>query len=447
MLDYLLTLIKKGGDRVDASISEKEESSVTVKGTRKKGFIAQKPEKCTNHGKGCKSETNGVIPEFKQYKNGSWQVTCLSCLVYGREKDKKIREKKKAKMDGKKEESFGAIDGTPTHCSNEINGKGCTSKRHGLVPEFKRMLNGRWYKTCDRCQVANRETKKKSAKRHAKEAEQQGKQLCDRCYRYLDVCAFAKNEDGKNKSKCIECYEMQSRQNKSSTNRKIQNICDHARYRKCTILVTYEEIEMVMRMFCVYCGIINENGMNGLDRIDSSIREYRKGNVVPCCGRCNRTKGVLSVDVFIKRIYHYAFHHCHSSTVPGKEFREAFENPNPKRRLHSAISRDAKRDGYECHFTREQYEEALDDQRCDICKINPSTSIIRYRRDRDLSLDNFSRVCKCCGPMFLHIASCELPTLAKTIVLHSEKTGLLKKIESGQPIFVFEEDAKCSNEE
>ena len=445
VLVCLLTLIKKGGNTIDASISKQEESSVSVKENRKR-FVSEKPEKCTNHGNGCRSKTNGVVPEFKQNKNGSWKVACLACLAYYREIDKKRKAKNRALIEADTEESSIDLDGPPSHCSNEIH-RVCFSKRQGLVPEFQRMRNGRWYKICKRCRIESYERRKKWMKRHSEEAEHQGKKFCERCFRYLDDCAFAKNEVGENKSTCIECCEMRTRYYKLSTNCKIQSICDRAKHRKCTVSMTHEEMGRIIRMLCIYCGINNENGMNGLDRIDSSIRVYEKDNVVPCCGRCNVTKGVLSVDVFIKRMYHYAFQHCDSNTVPGKEFREAFENPNVKRRSYSAITGEAKRDGFECHFTREQYEKALDDRLCDICKINPSTSIIRYRRDRDLSLDNFSRVCKCCSSMLPSVAPSELPALAKTIVLHSEKTGLLNKIESGQPIFVFEEDAKCSNEE
>lgn len=429
---------------IDASIS-KQEASVSVKWKRKKGFIAQKPGKCTNHGKGCRSKTNGVAPVFKQQKNGSWQVTCLACQAYKRENCRKRKLKRQAKMEVEEEVSSGAIDGTPTHCSNEIYGR-CISKKQGLLPEFQRMRNGKWYKTCDRCQVVHREVTKSIKKLHSMDAQNQGKHYCDRCNRYLDNCAFDKNENGKNKHNCIKCCEERLRNVNFSTSPRIQDVFSREQRGKCTVLMTYEELERIVRLACLYCGAINF-GMSGFDRIDSHIREYRKDNVVPCCGRCNRTKGVLSVDVFIKRMYHFVFHHCHSITVPGKEFREAFENPNTERRTYTAITQDAKRDGYEFHFTREQYEKTLDDQLCDICKINPSTSIIRYRRDRDLSPDNFSRVCKCCGPMFPNVSPCELPTLAKTIVLHSETIGLLNKIESGDPIFVFEEDTICSNEE
>lgn len=49
---------------------------------------------------------------------------------------------------------------------------------------------------------------------------------------------------------------------------------------------------------CTYCGEINPSGFNGVDRIDNTLKEYKKDAVVPCCWNCNRAKGELSVKDF-----------------------------------------------------------------------------------------------------------------------------------------------------
>jgi hypothetical protein len=46
---------------------------------------------------------------------------------------------------------------------------------------------------------------------------------------------------------------------------------------------------------CHYCNYYNEEKMNGIDRVDSSLG-YTYDNVVPCCTYCNMAKGSKSLD-------------------------------------------------------------------------------------------------------------------------------------------------------
>ncbi len=62
---------------------------------------------------------------------------------------------------------------------------------------------------------------------------------------------------------------------------------------------------------CIYCGIPAGKAMIlGLDRVDSSVKEYVVGNIVPCCKICNISKNELSLDEWrhwIKRVHNYTF--------------------------------------------------------------------------------------------------------------------------------------------
>lgn len=40
---------------------------------------------------------------------------------------------------------------------------------------------------------------------------------------------------------------------------------------------------------------------NGIDRIDSSLG-HEPGNVLPCCGICNRMKGDMPLEEFLARV-------------------------------------------------------------------------------------------------------------------------------------------------
>lgn len=66
---------------------------------------------------------------------------------------------------------------------------------------------------------------------------------------------------------------------------------------------------MLTKMQCEYCGaepsqIITGSRhrgnyiYNGIDRIDNKLG-YIKGNVVPCCWQCNKSKADMSRDMFI----------------------------------------------------------------------------------------------------------------------------------------------------
>lgn len=61
--------------------------------------------------------------------------------------------------------------------------------------------------------------------------------------------------------------------------------------------LTLEKWSSLMDGVCHYCG--SEGG--GVDRIDSN-KGYEVGNVVPCCGICNRMKLNHSTDFFYNHI-------------------------------------------------------------------------------------------------------------------------------------------------
>lgn len=92
----------------------------------------------------------------------------------------------------------------------------------------------------------------------------------------------------------------------------------HARDRGFRFELTYEEVDGLIRQPCRYCGDPAGNTKrtkncrdgfrhNGLDRADSS-GHYTIGNVVPCCGLCNRAKRDTSEAAFINWAVRIARH-------------------------------------------------------------------------------------------------------------------------------------------
>lgn len=82
----------------------------------------------------------------------------------------------------------------------------------------------------------------------------------------------------------------------------------HASDRKIVWCLSPEQVGRIVRMPCHYCGVVGGNTKktknhpgfrhNGIDRVDSSLA-YTIGNVVPCCGMCNRAKRDIPRDEFI----------------------------------------------------------------------------------------------------------------------------------------------------
>jgi hypothetical protein len=83
----------------------------------------------------------------------------------------------------------------------------------------------------------------------------------------------------------------------------------HAKSRGLDWHINRDQASELIREPCHYCGAIAGNikktknypqgfPYNGLDRADNS-QGYLVGNVVPCCGVCNRAKGTRTAEEFI----------------------------------------------------------------------------------------------------------------------------------------------------
>ena len=83
-----------------------------------------------------------------------------------------------------------------------------------------------------------------------------------------------------------------------------------------------EEYVKLVETPCNYCGIMQEKGFNGIDRIDSTIG-YIKDNCVSCCAMCNYMKGCLDKDIFIQRVEHIV---SYNKLAEGKLFPNSFKD-------------------------------------------------------------------------------------------------------------------------
>lgn len=65
--------------------------------------------------------------------------------------------------------------------------------------------------------------------------------------------------------------------------------------------LTNEQFNAIVSQPCHYCGKESTppKHYNGLDRLDSTVRVYKKGTCVSCCGTCNVAKWRFSEDRFL----------------------------------------------------------------------------------------------------------------------------------------------------
>jgi hypothetical protein len=96
----------------------------------------------------------------------------------------------------------------------------------------------------------------------------------------------------------------------ASFNDLINRYRNSARNRGHTYNLDRERFRELTKMRCAYCGaepsqrhhpVVGVNGAYvymGIDRIDND-KGYEEGNVVPCCGICNRSKGTMTQAEFV----------------------------------------------------------------------------------------------------------------------------------------------------
>jgi hypothetical protein len=157
---------------------------------------------------------------------------------------------------------------------------------------------------------------------------------------------------------------------------------------------TYTDIT---KQTCFYCGEMDRNGFNGVDRVDNDIG-YTHENSVPCCRDCNYMKGNVSVDVFNNRIEHIL---KTQKKIEGGEYHpECFPDHlqiNYGIYKHGAIIRN-----YPFELTEQEFDQIVK-QNCYICNKPCSkkhcNGIDRINNEMGYFMGNVASCCKECNFM------------------------------------------------
>ena len=276
------------------------------------------------------------------------------------------------------------------------------------------------YKSCPDCLEKERE--RDNAKRAAVTGEiVDGKKQCTVCCKFKPV-----NEYFETKT-CLQCREEFKKQNEKRDKEhvnEIQRIASQKPERKAvknewvksnpekvalkhlnkrnrhypgSIDLTKEQFETIIKQPCYYCGIMQEKGFNGIDRMDST-KGYEIDNCVSCCTDCNLMKGAVDNITFIQRVEHILTHN--SMLKDGNKYPHAFANQSGS--YYSRYKTNAEQRNYAFELSEEQYYKLIRED-CYICgkktNENHTNGVDRFDNEIGYTFHNSNACCGQCNIM------------------------------------------------
>lgn len=261
---------------------------------------------CVNYIRGCRTQ-NPISYKFSR---------CELCLKKDRDKDHKKR-------------------GTIATIEVKSKEKTCSTCCNVFSIESFQGLHGET-KTCAGCRAANKRADEKRDAEHVKELarknekkpERRAVKLVWKEANYDKVAKYWMDARMRLIENDLEGYLKKNAENakkwRDSNPEKCEKINKDRSENINYHFVTYKrsadskqlEFNMTKGDFmemvespCYYCGIIQEKGFNGIDRLDSDFNKgYIMTNCVSCCEMCNFMKGCLGPTIFINRVEHMTTH-------------------------------------------------------------------------------------------------------------------------------------------
>lgn len=191
-----------------------------------------------------------------------------------------------------------SIDENTQYC------KACKKVKNSI--EFT--INEKIFKQCNRCREVELKQKskpeiKESRNKKQREAKYYVKYRTNK--RNENETEYLKHNAEMAKSWRDKNLEHLSKWRKKNLNTRISSIKQQAK--KKNIVwdknMTNDVCINLVSSKCFYCGFLNKDNLNGIDRLDSSSN-YTIDNCVSCCRNCNFIKRCLDPITFIKRCFH-----------------------------------------------------------------------------------------------------------------------------------------------
>ena len=387
---------------------------------------------CVNSIRGCRSQMENTY-EFSR---------CQACLSNDREKD---HVKRGAVNKDTNEMTVTTIMKSTNEMTyaNEIMEKQCSTCCKMYPMNMFEGQNG-ITKTCQDCRDANKKADEKRNNAHVKELARKNSQKPERKdvkkawndANYEKVTMYCiqhrkkQIENGpeeylKHNAEIMKSWRDKNPEKVEEINlKKVNNIDAYytvyknsAETKQLCFEINKETYLNIVKQPCNYCGILQDKGFNGIDRIDSAIG-YTLDNCVSCCAMCNYMKKCLSVDIFLKIVEHVI---TYNKMGEGKLYPEAFNDVKSvsyTRYKYSAKERNISFDiSRECFYEKVKYS-------CYLCgKENTET----HKNGLDRVENNIgyidTNVKSCCGSCNLFKSDIELSAFLKKcidIYLHNQ---------------------------
>ena len=373
---------------------------------------------CKNYVRGCRSQ-NDMTYKFS---------ACQGCLQKEREKDHKKRG---------------------TVIEVEEDKKACSTCCKVFSMDLFQGLHGKT-STCKICREANKradekrdaEHVKELARKNAEKPERKAVKLAWKEANYEKVAKYWMDARMRLIEHNLEGYLKKNAENaknwrdanpekvKANNLAKINSM--DSQYSVYKVSATSKQLEFnitkgdFMEMVvneCYYCGIIQDKGFNGIDRLDSS-EGYNMSNCVSCCQMCNYMKGSLGPTIFMNRVEHIM---TNLKLFQGKLHSDDFKDVvNVK---YSKYKSRANEKGIVFEFSESEFNEKIKEQ-CYLCGKLPSqvhkNGLDRVDNDKGYSESNVE---SCCG-------NCNMLKINYTYDSFIEKCKLIceKNIEIYHPV-------------
>ena len=94
--------------------------------------------------------------------------------------------------------------------------------------------------------------------------------------------------------------------------RLVARVKKRAKTDSITLTATDQQLAYCAQQPCTYCGTPAPEKLHGIDRIDNN-QGYETSNITSCCWICNRAKGTLPFNQWVKWITRLMFFNAHKT--------------------------------------------------------------------------------------------------------------------------------------